>query len=438
MRKKENTIQKNKIIYALSMIASGAVLAAVLTVTMIALTYNGKFMLSGTTAVAVGLAILVVLTCIYFHIRTYSEIEFKNLLVMMLSIIITMVLSIVILRNLSFKFVPFTLIAMLAVLLMGKKEAFSLTVCNFFLFLILLLIYNHYVLEEVDYMTFYQLIIKVCVALTFIYVYKVNFNRVKFILLGLCAGIAAMISNFVVEMLATYNGENFVSIFTGAAWMGLAVFVSDIVTLVITPVIEWVFRLDTNMQLLEYISFDQPLLKELNAKAPGTYNHCIKVGNLAERCAYEIGENVNLAKAAAYYHDIGKIESPEYFTENQNGGPNPHDDLIYETSVKILTRHTVLGYRILMEKKFPKIICDVAREHHGTSPLNYFYYKAMSITEGDVEADAFRYPGPKPSNRISAIVMIADSAEAAFRSQQSTDREHITKMVNNIIKDKRE
>ena len=164
----------------------------------------------------------------------------------------------------------------------------------------------------------------------------------------------------------------------------------------------------------------------------------MKVGNLSERCAFAIGENVNLAKAAAYYHDIGKIESPEYFTENQNGGPNPHDDLIFETSVKILTRHTALGYKILTEKKFPKIICDVALEHHGTSPLNYFYYKASNITEGDVNPDDFRYAGPKPSSRISAIVMIADSTEAAFRSKQTMGREELNKLVDSIIKDKRE
>ena len=97
-----------------------------------------------------------------------------------------------------------------------------------------------------------------------------------------------------------------------------------------------------------------------------------------------------------------------------------------------------MGYKILTEKKFPKIICDVALEHHGTSPLNYFYYKALSITEGDVESDAYRYQGPKPSNRISAIVMIADSTEAAFRAHKSMNREELTALVDGIIKDKRE
>jgi len=414
------------------------VLSVVMTVALLALTYNGGFQLTAGASVAVGVVLMLILTCFYFHVKSYSEITPKNLLVMAMAILMTYVLSIAVMRNLSFKFAPFSLLAMLAVLLMGKKEAYSLTITNFLIFVLILVVYNQFVLPDVDYSTFFQLIIKSGVSILIVYFYKVNFNRVKFVGLGFGAGVLTFVINFITSVFLTLGKVDFVSVITSSAWMALAVIISNIVSLVLTPVIEWVFRLDTNMQLLEYISFDQPLLKELNEKAPGTYNHSIKVGNLAERCAYEIGENVNLAKAAAYYHDIGKLESPEYFTENQNGGPNPHDDLIFETSVKILTRHTVLGYKKLTEKKFPKIICDVALEHHGTSPLNYFYYKALSITEGDVEADAFRYQGPKPSNRISAIVMIADSTEAAFRSQQNLDRDGLVKLVDSIIKDKRE
>ena len=438
MKKKERKIEKNKVLYGLTIAFAGVVLSAVLTVSLVALTYNGGFLLSGGAAVAVGILTLLILTSVYFHIKTYSEIDPKNLLVMMMCLLITFVASAAVLRNLSFKFVPFSLLAMLAVLLMGKKEAYSLTIANFFLCLLILIVYNKFVLTTVDYATFIELIIKAGVSLLIIYVYKVNFNRIKFILIGLVAGALSFVANFLVEILFSINAGDAVSSLTNSIWMALSVLISTVVSLVLTPIIEWTFRMDTNMQLLEYISFDQPLLKELNAKAPGTYNHCIKVGNLAERCAFEIGENVNLAKAAAYYHDIGKIMSPEYFSENQNGGPNPHDDLIFETSVKILTRHTTLGYKILTEKKFPKIICDVALEHHGTSPLNYFYYKALSITEGDVESDAYRYQGPKPSNRISAIVMIADSTEAAFRAHKSMNREELTALVDGIIKDKRE
>ena len=204
----------------------------------------------------------------------------------------------------------------------------------------------------------------------------------------------------------------------------------------LTPIFERVFNLNTGWRLVELCSFDQPLLKELEEKAPGTFNHSLTVSNLAERAAYAIGEDPRLAKAAALYHDIGKIENPEFFTENQIDGYNPHDELIPEVSVKMITRHTEAGAKILTAKGFPKEIISAAVEHHGDSPVGYFYHKAQNITEGTLAEKGYTYVGPKPQTKINAIIMIADICEAATRSVRPSTREELVELVDQLVRQK--
>lgn len=202
------------------------------------------------------------------------------------------------------------------------------------------------------------------------------------------------------------------------------------------PIFERVFNLNTGLRLTELCSFNQPLLKELEEKAPGTYNHSLTVANIAERAAYAIGEDPTLARAAALYHDIGKIENPEFFTENQTDGYNPHDELIPEVSVKMITRHTEAGAKILEAKGFPKEIISAAIQHHGDSSVGYFYYKAQKITEGTLEEKGYTYLGPKPQTKINAILMIADIAEAATRSVRPSTHEELATLVDNLVRSK--
>ena len=204
----------------------------------------------------------------------------------------------------------------------------------------------------------------------------------------------------------------------------------------LTPVFERVFNLNTGLRLMEFASFDQPLLKELEEKAPGTFNHSLTVANISERAAYAIGENPYLAKAAALYHDIGKIENPEFFTENQTDGYNPHDELIPEVSAKMITRHTEAGGKILTAKGFPKEIISAAIEHHGDSSVGYFYHKAQNITEGTLEEKGYTYAGPKPQTKINAIIMIADIAEAATRSVRPSTQEELVELVDKLVRQK--
>ena len=204
----------------------------------------------------------------------------------------------------------------------------------------------------------------------------------------------------------------------------------------LTPIFERVFNLNTGLRLTELCSFNQPLLKELEEKAPGTYNHSLTVANISERAAYAIGENPILAKAAALYHDIGKIENPEFFTENQTDGYNPHDELRPEVSVKMITRHTEAGAKILDAKGFPREIVSAAIEHHGDSSVGYFYNKAQKITEGTLEEKGYTYLGPKPQTKITAIIMIADISEAATRSVRPSTHEELTELVDKLVRQK--
>ena len=178
-------------------------------------------------------------------------------------------------------------------------------------------------------------------------------------------------------------------------------------------------------------------MKRLSTEAPGTFNHSLSVGNLAQLCALAIGENPQLAKAAAYYHDVGKLRDPLCYVENQKDY-NPHDDFIPEVSVYVITQHTNWGYELIKKENLPDVIADIAKEHHGTTPVNYFYNKVKKLTEERVDSSEFCYDGPIPSGRIGAIIMIADTVEAASRSQGiSTDEKELRAFIHELIEEKR-
>ncbi|MBZ0263251.1 HDIG domain-containing protein [bacterium] len=198
--------------------------------------------------------------------------------------------------------------------------------------------------------------------------------------------------------------------------------------------IEWVFGVTTNLTLLELADLNRPLLKRLSLEAPGTYHHSIMVGNLAEAGAEAIGANSLLVRAGAYYHDIGKMVSREYFVENQKGIENIHDSLDPEESAKHLSAHVTEGVRIANEYHLPSSVKAFIREHHGTGLMVFFYNKAMKEKpEGSVDEATYRYPGPKPQSKETGILMLADSAEAASRSLDNPKEDTIRNTVRDIV-----
>jgi cyclic-di-AMP phosphodiesterase PgpH len=222
-------------------------------------------------------------------------------------------------------------------------------------------------------------------------------------------------------------------------------FASGLLTAVLViglmPFFEVTFGLLSAVKLVELSNPNHPLLRKLLTETPGTYHHSLMVGNLSEAAAEAIGANGLLCRVGSFYHDVGKTKRPLYFIENQNGGDNPHDKLDPKVSTSIIVAHARDGGEMLKTHKLPKPIRDIAEQHHGTTLLKYFYYKAVKqakeqgadITDSE---DEFRYPGPKPQSKEAAIVGIADCVEAAVRSLNHPTVEQIENIIGKIINDR--
>ena len=195
---------------------------------------------------------------------------------------------------------------------------------------------------------------------------------------------------------------------------------------------EKVFGLVSDVSLLELSDTNSKLLKMLSDKAPGTFNHSLSVANLAEAAANEVGANSLLARVGALYHDIGKMNRPSYFSENQLTGINPHDELNSKESVRIILNHVIDGIEIARKYKIPERVIDFIRTHHGTSLVYYFYNKDSKL-EIKPDEKEYMYPGPKPFSKETAIVMMCDGVEAASKSLKNPDFIKINEFVNLIV-----
>ncbi len=210
---------------------------------------------------------------------------------------------------------------------------------------------------------------------------------------------------------------------------------SVVLMMLLLPFFEVVFNVVTDFRLSEITSTNSKYMKELREQAPGTFNHCLTVASLAENCATAIGEKVLQARAAAYYHDLGKIKEPEFFAENQKGY-NPHDELSPELSTDIIRSHARVGAEFIKERNLPEFLADVASEHHATLPIKYFYAKAKKYTENEIDIKEFSYAGPKPQTKIAAIIMICDACEAKVRTMTDRSAEKVDKAVKYIIEER--
>ncbi len=212
---------------------------------------------------------------------------------------------------------------------------------------------------------------------------------------------------------------------------------SAVLMIGILPYLESAFSITSMIKLLELSNPNHYLLKRLLLEAPGTYHHSLMVGNLAEASAESINANPLLVRVGAYYHDIGKLKRPEYFVENQFGFDNPHEKIAPALSSLIITAHIKEGVELAREANLPQQVIDFIEQHHGTGLVKYFYNRALEEDrDGCISEGSFRYEGPKPQTKELALVMLADSVEAAVKSLQNPTPETIRNMVKSIIKDK--
>jgi len=235
-------------------------------------------------------------------------------------------------------------------------------------------------------------------------------------------------------------GERSAMEFAGSmAWAGGNAAASAILAMGLVPVFEWFTGITTDQTLLEWADPNAPLLRRLSLEAPGTYAHTINVANLAELAANGIGAHGLLCRVGLYYHDVGKVLKPHYFVENQAEGRNPHDKLKPDTSSAILIEHVVEGLRLGKEAKLPEVIQRFISEHHGTQLIAFFYHRAQEeLGEDNVDEADYRYPGPKPQSKETAIAMMADSIESATRVLQEPTPERVRDLVDGIIEGKRQ
>ncbi len=210
---------------------------------------------------------------------------------------------------------------------------------------------------------------------------------------------------------------------------------ASVLTIGTLPIWENLFNIITPLRLMELANPNQPLLKRLLMETPGTYHHSIIVANLAESAADAIGANGLMARVGAYYHDVGKLVRPYYFKENQLYSENPHDKLNPVLSKKIITSHTKDGIELAKKYKIPVVIQDFISQHHGTTPVAYFFHKAKE-NNSDIEIEDFRYTGPKPTSKEVALVMLADTVEAAVRAMSDRNAEKIEEQIRKLIRDK--
>ena len=250
------------------------------------------------------------------------------------------------------------------------------------------------------------------------------------------SALASFVSVPLVVISTMAIGDVSMEILFNIAWSYGGNLSAVIVSLPFCAIFEGIFNIADDFKLNELTALSHPLLKRLASEAPGTFNHSLVVGNLAEACAEAIGENPHLARCAAYYHDVGKLKAPVYFSENQSTY-NPHDELIPEVSVSMITSHTLFGEILAKQYRLPKEIIAICREHHGTTPVGYFYRKALSLTEeGELPTVDYTYSGPKPQSKVGAIIMIADTIEAACRSYMPDTKEEFVARINKLVDEK--
>ncbi|MBU1088146.1 MAG: HDIG domain-containing protein [Candidatus Omnitrophica bacterium] len=253
---------------------------------------------------------------------------------------------------------------------------------------------------------------------------------------GILIGLTNMISIVAMGMI------NFISInyiIKQGAWGLASGIISGVIVTAFLPVFEVLFGITTNVSLLELSDLNQPVLKELVLKAPGTYHHSLVVGNLAESAAEAVGANTLLARVGGYFHDIGKLRMAPYFTENQAHSEDKHENLSPTISSLIIINHVKEGSDLAKKYKLGSAINDIIVQHHGDDIVQFFYHRALEQNgqeKNSVQAEDFRYPGPKPQSKEAAIVMLADAVEAASRAMPAPTPVKIKAIVNRLINNK--
>lgn len=375
------------------------------------------------------LLLLMFIVALYIRIFQKELIqEPKKILLMCILMVLIVLISMLILQA-EARFVPFLFGTMLIAMLIGTRIAF---VVNIVMSIIIGMIMSDasglFSTNSVS-----VLLIGIISGSAVVFLCERPMHRMRIVITGLAAGAAGGVASALISMVLSSDLKQ--SLLNGLYPL-LGGLLSAVICIGTLPVWESLFDILTPTKLLELTNSNQPLLRKLALEAPGTHHHSIVVANLAELGAEAIGADTMLVRAAAYYHDIGKLSAPECYTENQdNKQKSFHALLTPAESAAIIRSHTTNGYELALKYKLPMKIRQIIREHHGTTVTGYFYAKALE-TDPNVNIADFTYPGPKPSSKEAAIIMIADSVEAAVRSLPEKTPQNVRAKIDQLIKDR--
>ncbi len=377
------------------------------------------------TAVVVAL----VMVCVWLYVAAFVPKLFsdgQNAMVMLLASVVTVLLSLLIGRYINVNAMPMMLAAMLVASLVGVR-------CGYAVNLAVTLILSFLTYQGTGLMTTQMLSVLLMGSIggmAAVFLIRLSAARVFMLVVGLAVGVIDFVILLSVEAM-THSGIGNVLACAGHAAIGALT--SALLCVGLQPMMETAFNLVSPAKLIELSSPNQPLLRRLMIEAPGTYHHAMIVANLAEAAAEAIGADALLVRVGAYYHDIGKLTRPQYFKENQMGD-NPHDKTDPSVSTVILTEHTRDGVELGRKYRLPEPILDMIRQHHGDSLVMYFYAKAVKkYGEENVNIDDFRYDGPKPQTAEAAILMMADTVEAAVRSMKEPTQEEVSEKIHELV-----
>ena len=380
----------------------------------------------------ITILIAVMLCVIVLYISCFESAmlrDFKSLLLMCIIIVISMTVCLIT-REINVYMMPVALCALMMTLLLKPRLAMTV---NTVMSVLLGLISAGTQEDLSSYMMINVMVSAFVSGSLCVYMARKRPNRLGIIAAGLISGVAAMLSMLAMGFI---NNTDVTGVTSRATWALGGGVLTAILCLGLQPVLEAVFKLMTPSKLMELSNPQQPLLRRLLLEAPGTYHHSIIVANLAEAAADAIGANGLLARVGAYYHDVGKLKRPLYFKENQMGD-NPHDRTDPRISTAILTAHPRDGVLMAQKYRMPQQVLDIIGQHHGDTPVIYFYNKAMQASpEEPVDIADFRYDGPKPQTREAAIVMLADTVEAAARSLPNPTPERVDALIRSLVKGK--
>lgn len=355
----------------------------------------------------------------------------RSVAVIMLVMVLCEALAVLMVKVINVYMVPVTLCAMLLTTLLGGRVAVSTVISMAIMIAGLMAGSNTTYSTEMVHL----LIMGMFGSVLTIKFLRGKPQRVRM----LVCGILVALSNLVImAAIGLMTSANLMNNRQNIGWAMAGGLLSGVLAVGVQPIFEAAFNLATPSKLMELANPNQPLLRRLQLEAPGTYHHSIIVANLAEAAAEKIGANPLLARTSAYFHDIGKLKRPLYFKENQMG-ENPHDRTDPYVSAAIVTTHTSDGLLLAQKHRLPKEIQNIIVQHHGDTPVMYFYHKALQQADGKaVNVDDFRYDGVRPTTKEAAIVMLADTIEAAVRSMADPTPQSIAKFIERLVRGKLE